>query len=290
MVPLLLAAALAAAWGVQSLRANAVSADYPPPGEWFTVEGRKLYLDCRGERRPSQPLVVLEAGGGDFSPTWETVQAEIASFARVCRYDRAGYGWSERGPQPRSADQMAGELRALLQAAGDPPPYLLVAHSYGGHVARVFAARDPAESAGLVLVDVTDEQTRFMAEISTLVAVDARWQALRAGLGLLREQPYPDAPPLRPAHYLTFADELAVAGLSNEQVRQANPSISGLPLVVMVAGVDPNNPDGPAYAQALRLSQLSPGSRLIIAEDSSHAVQRDRPDLIVQAVRGLLER
>jgi pimeloyl-ACP methyl ester carboxylesterase len=81
---------------------------------------------------PGVPTVVPEAGAGEFSLTWDHVQRHVAEFARVCTYDRAGLGWSERGPNPRTAPHIVDEFDTLLTAAGVEPPYPLVGHSMGG--------------------------------------------------------------------------------------------------------------------------------------------------------------
>jgi pimeloyl-ACP methyl ester carboxylesterase len=121
-----------------------------PPGRLFDVGGFRLHLNCAGS---GGPTVVLDAALGGSSVSWALVQPEIARFTRVCSYDRAGFGWSDAGPLPRTAGRIAGELRTLLERAGEAPPYLLVGHSFGGLVARVFASRYPADVAGMVLVD-----------------------------------------------------------------------------------------------------------------------------------------
>ena len=100
------------------------------------------------------PTVVLESGlGGGIG--WEQVRQEVGRFARVVTYDRAGFGDSEPGPKPRTARQIAVELRTALNNADLPPPYILVGHSFGGPYTRVFAATYPDETGGLVLVDPT---------------------------------------------------------------------------------------------------------------------------------------
>jgi len=96
---------------------------------------------------------VFDAALGGTSLSWALVQPDVAAFARTTVYDRAGFGWSDRGPLPRTAGRAADELRLALDRAGEPPPYLLVGHSYGGMVVRVFAGRYRADTAGLVLVD-----------------------------------------------------------------------------------------------------------------------------------------
>ena len=125
----------------------------PPPGPLVDVGGWRLHLNCAGEARTSQPIVILEAGAGDFSVDWSLVQPGVARFARVCSYDRAGSGWSELGPRPRTMHQLVYELHTLLDKAGERPPYVLVGHSFGGWLVRLYQSRYPADVVGLVLVD-----------------------------------------------------------------------------------------------------------------------------------------
>ena len=120
------------------------------PGRLVDVGGFRLHLHAMGE---GAPVVVFDAALAGSSVSWTYVQPAVARFARACAYDRAGFGWSDGGPMPRTAGRVADELRRLLDRAGEPPPYLLVGHSFGGFVMRIFAARFRAETAGLVLVD-----------------------------------------------------------------------------------------------------------------------------------------
>jgi pimeloyl-ACP methyl ester carboxylesterase len=121
-----------------------------PPGRLVDVGGFKLHINCTGE---GSPAVILDAALGGSSLSWSLVQPEIASATRVCSYDRAGFGWSEAGPMPRTASRIASELRVLLDRAEVPPPFVLVGHSFGGLVMRIFAGRYRSDVAGLVLVD-----------------------------------------------------------------------------------------------------------------------------------------
>jgi pimeloyl-ACP methyl ester carboxylesterase len=125
----------------------------PPPGRLVDVGGWRMHLDCRGAARPGEPTVILEAGAGDFSTEWYLLLPRVAAFARVCAYDRAGHGWSELGPHPRTMRQQVWELRTLLERAGERPPYALVGQSYGAVVAQLYAATHPADVAAVVLVD-----------------------------------------------------------------------------------------------------------------------------------------
>ena len=96
---------------------------------------------------------MFDAAIGGSSLSWSLVHPAVAAFTTACSYDRAGFGWSDAGPRPRTAGRLAGELAALLAAAGVPPPYVLAGHSFGGLTIRLFAARHPELVAGLVFVD-----------------------------------------------------------------------------------------------------------------------------------------
>ena len=122
----------------------------PAPGRLVDIGGVRLHLACAGEGRPT---VVLEAALGASSISWSLVQPGLARLTEVCSYDRAGFGWSDPGPMPRTARRIASELYTLLGRAGLPPPYLLVGHSFGGIVTRVFARAYPEVVAGMVFVD-----------------------------------------------------------------------------------------------------------------------------------------
>src|SRR5262252_103363 len=137
MKPLMSSATVALAWvmALVSLAlpaANVVTQDqaapppFPPPGRLVDVGGWRLHINCTGEARASQPTVILEAGAGDFSVEWSLVQPGMARFARVCSYDRAGMGWSDLGPHPRTMHQIVYELHTLLDRGGVRPPYVLV--------------------------------------------------------------------------------------------------------------------------------------------------------------------
>ena len=133
----------------------------PPPGRLIDVGGHRLHIHCAGTGVP----VVFESALGASSLTWRDVQAMVSGFAQACAYDRAGFGWSDAGPLPRTAGRIATELRALLLTAGVRPPYVLVGHSFGGLVARLYASRYPADLAGLVLLDPpTPEDWRHPSE------------------------------------------------------------------------------------------------------------------------------
>ena len=118
----------------------------PAPGRVLDIGGYKLHLNCLGS---GGPTVVIDAGAGSWSSAWLDVLEMVAAETRVCAYDRAGMGWSETSPHARTAAVMASELHSLLVAAGEPQPYVLVGHSFGGYIVRI-RARNAANRGKLV--------------------------------------------------------------------------------------------------------------------------------------------
>jgi pimeloyl-ACP methyl ester carboxylesterase len=127
----------------------------PPLGQLVDIGGRKLHLICSGEGKPT---VLLENGSDGFSIDWALVQPQVAKFARVCTYDRAGFAWSDRGPAINTVEQTMDDLHLLLSTAAITPPYILVGHSIGGMYVRAYQRRYPQEVVGMVLVDATPEE------------------------------------------------------------------------------------------------------------------------------------
>ena len=236
------------------------------------VGGYRLFLRCEGE---GAPAVVLDAGLGDCTSNgaWQSVESRVAAFTRVCSYDRAGLGRSDPGPAPRTGGRIVEELRALLNAAGIAPPYVLVGHSFGGATMRLFAAHHPGEVAGLVLVDAMNEEGR--ARILALVPANEREAVLRGNVeGVDME---------------TIIAELCAAG-----------PLPAIPVVVLSRGQTALAPPGWPPERVERwegiwrelqadLVQRIPGSRQIIAKDSRHYIQRFQPELVTAVIRELVE-
>ena len=244
-------------------------------GGRFDVGGRELFLSCSGT---GSPTVVLEAGYGDSGGLWAPVQNGLAPLTRVCAYDRANVfaGGSDPAPTPRTARDLAADLHALLTAAGVPGPYVLVGHSFGGFVVRLYAADYPEEVAGLVLVDAVheDRAARRQAMVSP-----AQWAAMQE-------------------FEAQFSDfERIDQGMSWSQVRAARVAtpLRPMPLVVLAAGrpADPwyFPPDWPMAAedqlhqeQLAELAALAPNGKYVLVAESGHYIHLDRPDSVIDAI------
>ncbi|MFI7467311.1 alpha/beta fold hydrolase [Nonomuraea sp. NPDC049646] len=265
---------------------------HPPPGRLVDVGGHRLHLRCTGS---GGPVVVLEAGLVESSASWEEVQRRLSAGLRVCSYDRAGYAWSEEGPGPRTAGRAAGELRALLAAAGEPGPYVLAGHSYGGQIVRLFAARYPDVTAGLVLIDATDEEAVAAMRVSRpLMAAQLTVNQALARIGLLRlaggllvpGDATPAARAAAPVVYgpgsMAAARAEAWASLdSAAEVAGTAQEAGGPPVVVVIPSGGPRG----ALDQARRVAARSTRGRVVVAGTSEHYIQYRQPDLVVTAIR-----
>jgi pimeloyl-ACP methyl ester carboxylesterase len=221
---------------------------FPHPGRMIDVGGHQLHLSCAGQ---GAPTVVLEAPATTMSAAWAWVQGDLAKTTRVCSYDRAGLGWSEAGDAPFAPQEVAPELNALLQKAGERGPFVIAGVEFGAALATLYAARYPDEVAAVVLVNppgaFSGQQTskppaKFVAVSPWL----ARTGVLRAARTLSRsagELPQPSAGVLRaflnrPDHLTRAAGELARWD-DTVMLSEAATLRRGLPLTqVEVAGDD----------------------------------------------------
>jgi len=274
---------------------------YPPPGQLVDVGGHRLHINCTGT---GSPTVVIEAGAGDWSTSWAAyVQPEVAKTTRVCTYDRAGMGWSEAGPLPRDAAQNAKELHTLLQKANIPGPYVMVGHSLGGLVVRVFVHDYASEIAGVVLVESMNPekftrspeiqaQSESRSQPFSLQAALARFGVIR----LLVKVPgiAPSLPPNEEAYYPLYIRPQSFQATDNESQGMpaagaqaaAVESFGDLPLIVLTASL--NNMPGWQEWQT-ELLQLSSNSQHLFAENSGHNIQADEPSAAVAAIVQMVE-
>jgi pimeloyl-ACP methyl ester carboxylesterase len=269
---------------------------YPPPGQLVDVGGYRLHINCTGT---GSPTVVIEAGLGDWSTSWAGyVQPEVAKTTRVCTYDRAGLGWSDASPLPSDAAQFAKELHTLLQNANVPGPYVMVGHSLGGLIVRVFAHDYASEVVGVVLVDsmnpkqVTESLSNKLALFSSIEAAVARvgvgrlivkLPAIASGAPPNGEAYYPLF--VRPQSFQTTANEYRELPTSATEAAAVT-SFGDLPLIVLTAKLN-DNPGWPDWQN--ELLHLSSNSEHLFAENSGHVIQFDQPDAAVSAILKMVE-
>ena len=274
---------------------------YPPPGELVDVGGYRLHINCTGS---GSPTVVIDAGQGDWSTSWGSVQQAVAKTTRICTYDRAGLGWSEAGPLPRDAAQFVKELHTLLQNANVPGPYVMVGHSLGGTSVRVFVSEHASEVAGVVLIDSMNpgQATQPHVQAQSQSNPHSRPFSLQAALarfGIARlivklpviasnveagqEAYYPLF--VRPQSLQTSANELGGVPASLAQA-DAVKTFGELPLIVLTAGLN-TNPGWPQWQK--ELLRLSSKSQQLFAENSGHTIQVDEPEAAVAAILQMVE-
>lgn len=267
--------------------------------------GRQMHINCTGD---GNPTVVLDSGLGDTYISWRAVQPEIAKFTRVCSYDRAGLGYSDPSPEPRTSKVMAQELHALLQAAAIPPPYILVGHSMGGYDVRLFASEHRNEVAGMVLVDSShpDQENHLPPEMKNFEGTEIReseFLEFTMPFGIPRFMHLcEDDVVARAAECNFHSAREGVAELKaiHESAAQAGATglLGDLPLVVL--SHDPNKPSSefpPDLSKSINeawekmqedLSHLSTRGTQVVAKGSSHYIQLDRPDVVIAAVRDVI--
>src|SRR5215216_1241233 len=269
---------------------------YPLPGQLVDVGGYRLHINCTGS---GSPTVVIVAGAGDWSTTWGgVVQPEVAKTTRVCTYDRPGLGWSKAAPLPGDAAQFAKELHTLLQNANVPGPDVMVGHSLGGFVVRIFAHDYASEVTGVVLIDsmnpkqVTQSLSNNLARLYSLQAVLARF-----GIGrLLMKLPgiLPSMPPNEEAYWPQYIRPQSLQASASEYQglpasaaeAAAVKSFGDLPLIVLTAKLN-DNPGWPEWQT--ELLPLSSNSQHLFAENSGHPIQLDEPEAAVAAILQMVQ-
>jgi pimeloyl-ACP methyl ester carboxylesterase len=290
-----------------------------PPGELVDVGGHRLHLYCTGE---GERTVLMDAGLGDFSLIMRPLQDELAATVRVCTYDRAGYGWSEPGPAPRTGERIVAELEALLEAAEEPGPFVLAGHSFGGLTMLMFAEAHPEQVAGVVLIDSSHpRQDEAFAAVPEFVTAqkdhmtDIEGIAARVEAGQVRAVEMlrlaPRSLPLdlkyqwaalyaRPPSLGTTVAENDAWAETTGQVGGEG-SLGDIPLIVIRAGLpiaeaEPGLTLTPKDAEqvdsiwrSLQENHLtrSTNARIVVAENSGHYVYVDEPALVLDAIRDL---
>lgn len=295
---------------------------FPPPGRMIDIGGCRLHVRISGS---GSPAVVLEAGIAATSLSWALVEPELAKFTTVISYDRAGLGWSGPSTSPRTPGAIAAELRRGLELAGISGQLILVGHSFGGLVVRRFARDYREVTAGVVLVDpldpaewcpLTSERRRMLMRgvaLSRRGALLARMGVVRSSLSFLlsgnRLVPRLAARLSSGSGGSGFTDR--IAGEIRKLPRELWPSIafhwsqaksfegmarhleslpeSAADLALCEGEVSP-------VPVTLLLAERAPRPAtpahwsLRIAERAGHWIQLDRPDLVIGAVREMIDR
>ena len=295
---------LAAIGAIYEAIAESREVNEPPPGRLADLADHKMHLYCTGQ---GVPTVILESGLWNDSSVWYKVQPEIAKSTRVCSYDRAGLGYSDLRPrQEADSRNIAQNLHTLLANAGVNPPYVLVGHSLGGFHVRVYQNLYPSEVAGMVLVDsgYPDQERRLPSEMNKIQSrmyLKSKLWGLAVPLGL---------PRLTGACGVTVecnwqtvkARNAEVNGIndSGEEARHCGP-LGSMPLVVVSHDPERGPAPGLISPETSRrfgeqwtqmqdeLARLSANSSHVIATGRTHYVQIDRPDLVIAAIRRVLD-
>jgi pimeloyl-ACP methyl ester carboxylesterase len=308
----------------QAIGSGADARRFPQQGKSVSLgpafNNLSLNIDCRGQ---GGPTVILDSGLGVPAVGWNPVETEVAKFTRVCSYDRAGYGWSDGTSLPRTSSEIVKELHALLEAAGEKGPYILVGHSFGGYNVRVYNGQYSADVAGMVLVDASheDQNHRMSAPIQAFMKKslqDMKRQELLAPLlihfGVVRftERNQGESPGVskefgqemlflqRQTKFIeAAAAELGAFEESANEVRGAG-NLGDKPLIVLTAGKSADASQLPTgfpkkdfddfheiWVNDLQVkeSQLSTRGKRIMVPDSDHMIPFERPDTIVAAIR-----
>jgi pimeloyl-ACP methyl ester carboxylesterase len=226
------------------------------------------------------------------------VMPAVAGFTRVCAYDRPGTVFDFVDPEldyepsrsdpvfaPRRAPEVLADFRALLQAANIPGPYVLVGHSMGGPLMRLYASAHPDEVVGMVLVDATPEDVWVKFEAAM---TPEQWQAFEGPqFSLEPNDEYPAFERL---------DARAIVAQVRETQRVA--PLRPMPLFVLAHGVPfpAPTPDWPTevteaimLAEEQRMATLVPNARFSIASTSGHNIHQDQPELVTEAIRQVVE-
>jgi pimeloyl-ACP methyl ester carboxylesterase len=279
-------------FAVVALLTGCASSPGAPVDLRVDVGGHRLRAHCLGQ---GQPTVVIDTGVGETYESWLPLMESLAQGARVCSYDRAGYGRSEPGPMPRDAERAAGELHRLLLDSGQNGPFLLVGHSLGALNLQVFAARYPDQVAGLVLLDPSPRGWLTGDNFPELRAMFRQETAVMRGMA-------DEASVSSSASERKRTPFLNMVASEHEQLLErtarqlaAIDTFGGIPLTV-IASTEPNPAFG-ASAEAFqqywieesrRLAAMSENGRFILAEGSGHHIHLDAPDVVIDAIREML--
>ena len=261
-----------------------------PPGRYVSVDTHRLHYYCVGE---GSPTVVIDGGIGSAAVEWRAIQTALSGRTRVCSYDRAGYGWSDPGPAPRSTSRVVAEMREMLKQAQIPPPYVLVGHSFGGFNVRYFAAHFPDEVLGLLLLE-SSHPAAAMPRDKKGIAGRNPFPAQKAPEDRNASDDFVVAGYLNSRRKAIFAqmDEISSFARSAREV-EASPALPAIPVTVVARDPAlgfPNAAEEASWQRGQReLASLGTEGRFVTAEGSGHEIHADRPDVVVAEISALLD-
>ncbi len=276
----------------------AINRDHP--GELVNIGTHQLHIYCLGQGSPS---VIIDSGIGGFSLEWAEIQNRLSKDVRVCSYDRAGYGWSESGPEPRTTENISRELRRLLEKADIPGPYVLIGHSFGGYNVRYFASKYPELVAGMVLIDAAHPE-QFNTQEFKRVEYFRKKPRYKNSIRVSMFHPiisdrYPDENRRKALVLMstlkfknTLLNELDYMEVSARQVsRKTNHPPYLFPVTILTRGkrLWPYDDLGERREQQwLRLQndmqKISLQSRHYLAGQSGHIIHLDQPDFVIENI------
>ncbi|MFD0590134.1 alpha/beta fold hydrolase [Paenibacillus sp. GCM10027627] len=281
--------------GIESLK-------FKPAGRLVDIGSKKLHACVAGA---GGPTVILEAGMGGCALGWSYVQHELAKHGTILSYDRAGVGWSKGKAERLTCSGYVDDLKALLDQLGLKPPYLLVGHSYGGMVMRLFASRYPKDVLGIVLVDSTAEHRFIPAQLGERRMRERkkhgklyRWGYCLAPIAIPRflgkhigmrglhanAQAAIHALGFRSRAYETVYSEFLNAEESANELLAAEPLPSEMPVRVLTAGYQSEE----WKLDQRKLLQLTERVKQTVVEDSWHSIQIYQPKAVVDAALELM--
>lgn len=278
----------------------------PMPGRRVDIGGYKLHLNCGGQ---GTPAVIFDSGLGDSYAAWRKVRPEMAKLTQACSYDRGGIGWSDSSPRSRDSRVFAEELHTLLHNAGISGPYILVGHSMAGFDVRLFTSLYRNEVAGIVLVDSSHpEQIQRFPQI--MRDIDNEWTrqlefmeftmpiGIPRALGFCGGDIYVRA---AECDFSTMREKVAENKNFGQSAAEAATTGPFGDLPLMVLSHDPTvaprelPPDVAAQTEKdwsqmqQELTHLSARSTQVIAQNSGHYIQSERPELVIQAISSMVE-
>lgn len=268
------------------------------PGQLVDVGTHKLHIHCVGS---GAPTVLIDSGIGGFSLEWHTVQNEVGKYNRVCAYDRAGYGYSQIGPMPRTSDKISNELYTLLEKSGEQGPFLMVGHSFGGYNIRYFARQYPELVAGFVLVDASHPSQFDTLEFKRTGYKPKPVKKHNIQIRMIRPVIAPNFPQevkqqafvlmQSPKAKTTLLNEMDYMEVSAHKLNAQMHERFNFPITVITRGkrVWPQNELGDQreerwFKLQAELTNISTQARHVFAMNSGHVVHIDEPMLVASEI------